>query len=293
MNTASASMSPTSTAARGWLEAPCGSDRTQRLLRWRLVACLIGVAFIATGCSVVNKGTTATKSMIDSLAGKADAADKTNAVAALQGELMREADLFVGTVAQATDELRQQVGTTEARDMGQQWKLNEANVAYVNATDENPLLGAVGMVVLATLSSMVVEDYWVGEKFGAAARPMLAAHRQLETNAWRVVEKVLTSEQKTELRELLRQAREQYPHMRYISAVRLPDLVAKLGKAAAPNEAQKPGSLFGLLYLSTYSTRSSGTTRIRQHVQRLSGTQGKYRLCYFIERVDDSERAID
>ena len=170
-------MIPTSTAARGLLEASCGSDRARRWLPWRIVAGLIGVAFIATDCSVINKGTTATKSVIDSLAGKADAAAKTNAVAALQGALMREADQFVGTVAQATDELRQQVGTTEARDLGQQWKLNEATVAYVNATDENPLLGAVGMVVLTTLSSMVVEDYWVGEKFGDAARPMLAAHR--------------------------------------------------------------------------------------------------------------------
>jgi len=257
-------MLPTSTAVRGSPASPCGSDRAQRSPTWRVVTCLVGMLFMATGCALVNKGTTATKSVIDSLAGKAGTADQTNAVAALQGELMREADLFVGTVAQATDELRQQVGTTEARDLGQQWKLNEATVAYVNATDENPLLGAVGMVVVATLSSMVVEDYWVGEKFGAAARPMLAAHRQLETNAWRVVEKVLTSEQKTELRELLRKAREQYPHMRYISAVRLPELVAKLGKATSPNEAQKPGSLFGLLYLNPLAGLDPTTQAIQQ-----------------------------
>ncbi len=257
-------MLPTSIAARGLRGAPCATDRARRWLPWRIVAGLIGVAFIAAGCSVVNQGTTATKSVIDSLAGKAGAADKSNAVAALQGELMREADQFVGTVAQATDELRKQVGTAEARDMGQQWKLNEATIAYVNATDENPLLGAVGMVVLTTLSSMVVEDYWVGEKFGDAARPLLEAHRQLETNAWRVVDKVLTPEQKTELQEILRKAREQYPHERYVSAIRLPELVAKLGKAPSPGEMQKPGSLFGLLYLNPLAGLDPTTQAIQQ-----------------------------
>jgi hypothetical protein len=257
-------MKRTATAALGLTEAPRGCDRASTLIRWRFLACLIGVGFLAISCSVVKQGTTATKSVIDSLAGKAGEAEKTNAVAALQGELMREADQYVGSVAQATDELRKQVGSTEARDMGQQWKLNEATVAYVNATDENPLLGSVGMVVLATLSSMVVEDYWVGEKFGAAARPMLEVHRQLETNAWRVVEKVLTPEQKTELQELLRKAREQYPHVRYVSAVRLPELVAKLGKVPSPGETQKPGSLFGLLYLNPLAGLDPTTQAIQQ-----------------------------
>jgi hypothetical protein len=272
-------MTPNSTAARGSLEPPCGRDRARRRLPWRLGAFLIGMGFIAAGCAVVKEGTTATKSVIDSLAGKADAAAKTNAVAALQGELMREADQFVGTVAQATDELRKQVATTEARDLAQQWKLNEATVAYVNATDENPLLGAVGMVVLATLSSMVVEDYWVGEKFGDAARPLLEAHRQLETNAWRLVEKVLTPDQQTELRELLRMAREQYPHMRYISAVRLPELAAKLGKATSPNAAQKPGSLFGLLSLNPLAGLDPTTQAIQQ--TRLLAQ----RMMYYVQRA--------
>lgn len=272
-------MKPTPTAVRDLLDGPRVCDFTRSFVGGWGFACLIGIAFIATGCSVVKEGTTATKSAIGSLAGKAGEDTRTNAVAALQGEVMREADQFVGIVAQATDEFRQQVGTTEARDLGQQWKLNEATVAYVNATDENPLLGAVGMVVLATLSSMVVEDYWVGEKFGDAARPMLEAHRRLETNAWRAVEKVLTPAQKTELRELLRQAREQYPHMRYISAVRLPELAAKLGKVPSPGETPKPGSLFGLLSLNPLAGLDPTTQAIQQ--TRLLAQ----RMMYYVQRA--------
>jgi hypothetical protein len=257
-------MDPTLTAARGLMEAARGRDPVGNYLGGWVFACLLGAGLIASGCSVVSHGTTATKSVLESLTGKAGDDARTNAVAMLQAELMREADQYVGTVAQAADDLPKQVGTTEARDLAQQWKLNQATVAYVNATDENPLLGAVGMVVLASLSSMVVEDYWVGEKFGAPARPLLEAHRRLETNAWRVVEKILTPDQQAEMRELLLKAREKYPHMRYISAIRLPELVGKLGKIPTPDEIQKPGSLFSLLYLNPLAGLDPTTQAIQQ-----------------------------
>ncbi|MCC6823053.1 MAG: hypothetical protein IT579_20170 [Verrucomicrobia subdivision 3 bacterium] len=257
-------MRPIATAARDLMQVPCAPDRARRSIRWAVWACLLGVGLLATSCSVVSHGTKATKSVIDSLAGIAGEAAKTNAVAALQGEVMREADQYVGAVAQATDDFSKQVGTAEARDLAQQWKLNEATVAYVNATDENPLLGAVGMVVLASFSSMVVEDYWVGEKFGARAQPLLETHRQLESNAWSLVCGVLTPDQEHDLRKLLRDYHEKYPHLRYISAVRLPELVGKLGKVPTPNDIQKPGSLFGLLYLNPLAGLDPTTQAIQQ-----------------------------
>lgn len=259
-----ATMKPTTTTARGLDKIAGRGNRAALFLRGLLLAAILGFVGIVTGCSVVSHGTTATRSVLESLTGKEGGDARTNALAALQSEVMREADQYVGNVAQASDDLGKQVGTPEARDLALQWKLNEATVAYVNATDENPLLGAVGMVVLASLSRMVVEDYWVGEKFGAAARPLLATHRQLETNAWRVVEKVLTPDQQAELRQLLQQAREKYPHLRYVSAVRLPELVAKLGNVPASNESQKPGSLFGLLYLNPLAGLDPTTQAIQQ-----------------------------
>jgi len=53
-------MTPASTAARGSLEAPRGRNRAGRWLPWRIAAGLLGVGFLAAGCSVVNQGTTAT-----------------------------------------------------------------------------------------------------------------------------------------------------------------------------------------------------------------------------------------
>ena len=223
--------------------------------------------------------TAATKSVLQSFTGKAGDAARTNAVAALQGQVMREADQFVGAVAQGTADFHKQVGTIEARNLAQQWKLNEATVAYVNATDENPVLGAVGMVVLASLSRMVVEDYWVGEKFGAAARPLLEIHRRLETNAWSLVQEVLTSDQQQELRNLILAAREQNPHMRYVAAVRLPELLTALGTVPSQEQVQKPGSLFGLLYINPLAGLDPTTQAIQQ--TRLLAQ----RMMYYVQRA--------
>ena len=272
-------MKPNPTAAAGLTEARRGADHTRRLNCGRLVASLLGVGLVACGCAVVSHGTTATKSVIDSLAGKAGDAARTNAMSTLQGEVMRAADQYVGAVAQASDELRKQVGTTEARNATQQWKLNEATVAYVNATDENPLVGAVGMVVLSSLSRMVVEDYWVGEKFGAAARPLLETQRQLETNAWSLVQGVLTPDQLQELRALLGAAREQHPHLRYVSAVRLPELMTSLGKVPSLQATTKPGSLFSLLYINPLAGLDPTTQAIQQTRQLAQ------RMMYYVQRA--------
>ena len=226
--------------------------------------CLIGGGLITTGCSLLRPETSATKSDLQSISGVGGKARATITVVTLQGDVMREADRFVAAVAQATDDFRARVGTTEARNAAQQWKLNEATVAIVTATGENPVLSAVDMVLLASLSRMVVEDYWVGEKFGAAARPLLETHRRLESNAWSVVAEVLTPGQQQELRERLLANRKQQPNQRYVTEVRVPELRAALNQV--PTEAQRrtSGSLFNLLYLNPLAGLDPTTQAIQQ-----------------------------
>jgi hypothetical protein len=228
------------------------------------VAGLAGLLLVAGGCSVVHTGTSATKSMIESFAGTGDKRPATNAVATVQAGVMREADQYVAAVAQATDDFSAKVGTLEARDAAQQWKLNEATVALVIATGESPVVNAASMVVLASLSRSVVEDYWVGQKFGESARPLLEVHRQLESDAWGQVQRLLTEQQQQELRELIRKSREKFPHQRYVSDIRLPDLVTTLGDVPVGEQRQKPGSLFSLLYLNPLAGLDPTTQAIEQ-----------------------------
>lgn len=228
-----------------------------------LLATLLTLA--GAGCTVLQHETASTKSMLQGLTGMEGRERATNALELVQTSVMREADLYVGAVAQATDDLRLKVPTPETRNLAQQWKLTAATAAYINATGEHPAINAVDMVVLATMSRYVVEDYWVGEKFGEAALPLLATHRQLETNAWATAQIILTPGQQDEVRALLARYRERYPHLRYVAAVRMRELAGFLGKMPSEAEAsQRPGSLFSLLYLNPLAGLDPTTQAIQQ-----------------------------
>ncbi|HAB18475.1 MAG TPA: hypothetical protein PLX89_23145 [Verrucomicrobiota bacterium] len=245
---------------------------------WAAGAAVLVVGILAASCALLHQETLETTSLLQSISGKGKSSG-TNAMVALQGKVMREADQYVAAIAQATDDFRAQVGTIEARDAAQQWKLNEATVAYVNATGENPVVNAVGMVVLASLSRMVVEDYWVGKKFGATALPLLETQRRLETNAWTLVDGVLTPEQKEELRNLILVARERQPDLRYVTVIRLPELTSTLSQVPIEGQSRKPGSLFSLLYLNPLAGLDPTTQAIQQ--SRILAQ----RAMYYVERA--------
>lgn len=120
------------------------------------------------------------------------------------------------------------------------------------------------LLVLATLSRFVVQDYWVAEKFGESAQPLLETHRQLESNAWKVVRVVLTPSQQDEVRKLLAEYRQRYPRLRYVAAARMPELVGKIGRIPAAEQDTKTGSLFSLLYLNPLAGLDPTTQAIQQ-----------------------------
>jgi hypothetical protein len=230
----------------------------------RVAAGLLVAWLITSGCAVVKHGTSATENVFQSLTGKGSSAGSTNMMAIVQSGVMREADMYAGNVAQATDDFRARVPTIEARNLAQQWKLTQATAAFINATGDNPILDAVDLVVLATLSRYVVEDYWVGERFGSPALPLLAVHRQLETNAWEVAAMVLTPSQQDEIRVLLTEYRQKYPHLQYVTAVRMPELAGTLGKIPLEERNEKPNGLFSLLSINPLAGLDPTTQAIQQ-----------------------------
>jgi hypothetical protein len=250
--------------------------------RWQAgltMAAPAALVVLIAGCSVVKHEADSTKSVIQSLAGKGGKRDATNALVVLQSEVMRGADVYVSAVAQATVEFRARVHTTTARDAAQQWKLMEATAAYINATGENPLINAVDMAILASLSRRVVEEYWVGQKFGEAARPLLEVHCALETNVWRVLAGVLTPGQAEDVRRILREYQQRFPDLRDVATARLPELAEKLGEGHAEQEDQRSGSLLSLLYLNPLAGLDPTTQAIQQ--TRLLAQ----RIAYYLQRM--------
>ncbi|MFO1458173.1 MAG: hypothetical protein U1G08_02100 [Verrucomicrobiota bacterium] len=231
-----------------------------------LAGLALGAALIllGTGCRLVKSETIQTKSMFESLVGKNGDPGATNTLDILQSEVMRNADMYVGAIATASDAFIKRVGTPEARLAGLQWKLLEATSAYIDATGENPLLDAVDFTVLATLSRYCIEDEWVGKRFGEAARPLLDAHIHQEEEIWKVLSHYLTPEQIRDLASTLDQYREKFRGKEFVAAVRLPELAEALGQNRVAPTARKSTSIFNLLYLDPLAGLDPATQAVEQ-----------------------------
>lgn len=241
---------------------------------------LAAVALIGfTGCSVLRHEAQTTESLFRSVAGNSPSQSGTNAVVELQNVVMREADLYVGAVAEATDAFRQRVPTLEARDLAQQWKLQQGMAAYINASGENPTVNAVDMVVLATLSRVVVESVWVDQRFGEAALPVLDTHRRLEALAWKTAETVLGPSDIAALRELIEEFRRQNPDLQFVAAMRLPELAAKLDRPGRRTDPKASANLLSLLYLNPLAGLDPATQAIQQ--TRILAQ----RITYYVQRM--------
>ena len=175
---------------------------------------------------------------------------------------MRFADVYSTTVAQASDDFGSSVGTPEARLDALRWKLGQSTAAFVNASDPNPTLNVLDMLVLATLARMVVEDHYA-KKYGDAALPLLETHRRLEADAWTQARGVLNPNQQQELRDMIQQWRRRNPNQRYIGAIRFREFAAALGELPRPG-ATAPNSIFRLLYLDPLASLKPTAAIIEQ-----------------------------
>ena len=248
-------------------------------LTWCGRICLLALLTAASGCSLLRAPANQTKALVRSIEGTVGMKQPTNAFGLVQSEVMRVADGYVSVVAQAADDFAAKVGTEEARTAALQWKLQQASAAYINATGENPELNAVDMVVLATLSRVVIENYWVGQRFGKSAIPLLEAHRKLEESNWLMLGEVLAEPQLKELRALLLSWCQKYPDQRYLGAVRLREFKGVLGKDVFGGQEGKPNSVLNLLNIDPLSGLDPAVRAIEQ-TRCLAE-----RITYFAERA--------
>jgi hypothetical protein len=133
-------------------------------------------------------------------------------------------------------------------------------------------------VVLATLSRMVMEDFWIQEKYGERAVPIRDAHRHLEPGAWALVGDMLTETQVEQLHQVIEEWRQKNPHVRAVANVHFRDFARAVGRPR-PGEAQSSGSLFALFGLDPLSNLDPAVQEI---------TQTRYlaeRTIYYLQRA--------
>jgi hypothetical protein len=252
------------------MSPPNGRTRGCRLLATSLSLAVLALGL--TGCRLMRPSGSQPRTEIKSLQTPAKKPTGSDSITILQLQVMRFADLYATKVAQACDDFSASVDTPEARVDALRWKLGQSTSAFINASDPNPQLNALDLLVLATLSRMVVEDHYV-KKYGDAAQPWLETHRDLETDAWALARSELKPSQQQELRDMIQEWRRKNPNQRYVGAVRFQEFAAALGALPRPGTTT-PNSIFSLLLLDPLASLDPTTATIEQ--ARLLGERAMY-----------------
>ena len=194
----------------------------------------------------------------------------------VQLEVMRFADEYASRVYEAVTRVQANAVTPEERLAGHSWRLSQGTAAYTIASGPNPIVNALDMVVLATLSRMVTEDHFVTELYGERARPLQLVHERLEPQAWSLIESVLTPEQQAQLHQVIDDWRAQHPHVRSVAYIHFTDFAKSIGRQP---DKERPGSVFALLGLDPLSNLDPAVQEIAQTRQLAE------RTIYYMQRA--------
>lgn len=195
----------------------------------------------------------------------------------VQLKVMRYADDYSAHIEDPLQALNVQSTSPEERLAAHDWRIAQATAAYTIASGPNPMVNALDMIVLATLSRMVIEDHRDGALASARAASLLEVHRSLERQSWTLVEGVLDVDQTNQLQALIRQWRAEHPATQAVSQVRLADFAAIVGRPRS--EAHGGGSLFALIGLDPLRNLDPAVRELEQTRQLAE------RTIYYLQRA--------
>jgi hypothetical protein len=196
----------------------------------------------------------------------------------LQLRNQRFADEYVGSIIQPIRQFQASTGNAVDRLDSQDWMLSQATAAYTIASGPSPVLNVADMVVLATLSRMVIDEAWVGERFGDRAAALRDAYHRLEPQALELANGVLPADQIAALQRAIIEWRAQNPHVTAISFVHFRDVAASMGRPTGGGSDSFSG-LFTMLGLDPFSSLDPAVREITQSRELAE------RTIYYAQRV--------
>jgi hypothetical protein len=181
----------------------------------------------------------------------------------LQLRGMRFADEYVASITGPIRRFEASTDNSADRLAAQSWLLSQATAAYTIASGVSPVVNTVDMVVLATLSRMVIDDAWSGERFGERAAPLRDAYHRLEPLAVQLAQDALSADQIAELQRAINAWRAKNPHATDIAYVHFRDVAGSLGQPTSGRSGSSNG-LFTLLGIDPFSSLDPAVREISQ-----------------------------
>jgi hypothetical protein len=158
----------------------------------------------------------------------------------LQSELMSYADRFGSIITQAFDDYEALKPKPEAHRIILSDVIYSISSVYTIAAEPNPQVGLLDMVTVTTLGRIIYEDN-MRRKYGKSTGVLVAGFKQLEKDIWSIAAKVLTSEQRGELRQLILLWRKNNPDMMVYNYLRFSDFAAQRRNSTLVKKVQAGG----------------------------------------------------
>jgi hypothetical protein len=158
----------------------------------------------------------------------------------LQSELMSYADRFASIITQAFDDYEDLKPKPEAYRFILSDLVYSISSVYTIAAEPNPQVGLLDMVAVTTLGRMIYEDN-MRRKYGKSTVVIVKGFRQLEKDIWSIAAKVLTSEQRGELRQMILLWRKNNPDMVVYNYLRFSDFAAQRRNSTLVKKVQAGG----------------------------------------------------
>jgi hypothetical protein len=196
----------------------------------------------------------------------------------LQLRNQRFADEYVGSIIPPIRQFQTSTENAVERLEAQNWMLSQATAAYTIASGPSPYVNVVDMVVLATLSRMVIDDAWVGERFGERTAPLRDAYHRLEPVALQNAKGALPPDQIAALQRAIVEWRAQNPHVTAISYVHFRDIADSVRRPASGGSDSFTG-LFTMLGLDPFGSLDPAVREITQSRELAE------RTIYYAQRV--------
>jgi hypothetical protein len=220
----------------------------------RLLLLVVACGLLLPGCAVTNRLFR-------------DRAAEERAAALLQTQLavMRLADEYTARINAQVVAFQQATTDPAERLDSQSWLVSQATAAFTIASGPNPELNAIDMLVFTMLSRMVVEDRWVGERYGRRADALLAEHRALEQRILVYATALLTEGQIDELRASLEAWHRENPLGRAVPFIHLADFA--VATSATRPETASSSSIFSFLGIDPLSNLDPAVRELAQSRQ--------------------------
>jgi len=272
-------------------------------LRARLSPALLALsACLFAACSLLNTAANAPARVASAVIPGQKEKEAPPSAEALLNELMRMADMIVLRVDEASRQLERDGASVQADLDASRIRLETLRRTNQMATSPNTLMGLLDLQVYVVATGFLMEDYWIPEVYGEAARPLLVAAQENVSDGWKLLEHSLPKGETDELRLLLQDWRTEHPKVDPDSMVAFPTFSSFLKERATSKASSNLLGFVGLDPLAGLEGPSRQIAESRlfgiralffaQRAPRMVAAETEYRLM-LVRQAPETRQALD